>query len=202
MQYTDPEIRRLHIDDYQWERTSPSWKLLEPKKNFNTFDENDETILGYCKRVGGVIDVPVEVADQWLYCHYYNRSTVNNYGWIDYRHAIFHRVTITTEQAINLRVIENYSDYVDSRKQGTPFSSFMCIPKDKEYWIQERTWRTPPIVMDVKSFGNPPSFSDVSDAYQLVEGHSRLGYLLAMNRTGELLKDQHIVYILSNRKNV
>lgn len=202
MPYTQPEIRRLHIEDYQWERTSPSWKLLEPKKNFNHLDENDESILDYCQRVRNIIEVPEDVADQWLYYHYYNKHTVDNYGWLNYYQAKFEKVTIATDEAVGLRVIESYSHYVDSRMQGAPFLDFMCIPRDKEYWIQERTWRTPPIIMDVKSFSHPPPYADISGNYQLVEGHSRLGYLLAMHCAGEPLKDQHIVYVLKHRKDV
>ena len=202
MSYTDPEIRRLHIDDYQWDRTSHSWKLLEPRKNFNEIDENDESIEDYCQRIKDVIEVPYNVADQWLYCHYYNGNTVNNYGWISYREAVFERVTITTDQAINLKIIDSYTGYVESRKNGIPFSDFMCIPEDKKYWIQERTWRTPPVVLDVKTFPNPPPYSDVSGGYQLVEGHSRLGYLLSMYSAGEPLKETHFVYMLSGRKNI
>jgi len=175
---------------------------MEPNRNFNNFDEKDEPILDYCRRVKNVVDVPEEVAEQWLYCHYYNGHTVDNYGWLDYREAKFDKVAITTDDAIALRVINSYSDYVASREEAVPFSEFMCTPRDKQHWIEERTWRTPPIVIDVKSFGKPPAYADISEDWQLVEGHSRLGYLLAMHRAGKSLKECHFVYMLTQRKNV
>ena len=200
MSYADSEIRRLYIDDEQWNRTSSSWKHLEPKKNFNCFDENDETIFEYCERVAEVIATPENVAEQWLYCHYYNGHTVDNYGWIDYKNSLFEYTAISIEEVINLKVINAYLHYVQSRMKGIPFKDFMCVPQDKKHWIQERTWRIPPVIVDVTSFPNPPSYSDFSGSYQLIEGHSRLGYLLSMHRAGEQLKEEHHVYILRAQK--
>ncbi|MDH3348815.1 MAG: hypothetical protein OEM02_12060 [Desulfobulbaceae bacterium] len=191
----------MNIKDEQWNRSSSSWKRLKPKK-FNCIDKNNESVSDYCRRIEKVITVPEEVAKQWLYIHYYNGNTVDNYGWIDYSKAMFECVTVTTENAINLRVIEDYSDYVQTRKQGTPFKDFMCNTQDKEYWIQKRTWRIPPIIVDVKSFSNPPPFADFSGFSQLVEGHSRLGYLLSMHRVREELKEQHRVYVLRAQRDV
>ncbi len=195
------EIRRLHIEDEQWERTSSSWKALKPFKNFNRFDETDESIEQYCGRVKNIIDVPLEVADQWLYCHYYNGHTVDNYGWIDYFNAEFSCCTLFTSEAIEMRVISPYSSYVNSRTNGKPFDDFRCIQEDKEHWVRERTWRVPPIAVDVKSFGQPPHYADFSGELQLVEGYSRLGYLLSMNRVGERLAKQHKIFVLRNVKN-
>jgi hypothetical protein len=147
------------------------------------------------QRVKKVLTVPVAVAEQWLFCHYYNRSTIDNYGWINYEKAMFVSETITTAQAIKLRVIKEYSTYVNSRMYCKPFEDFMCIPEDKECWIREGTWRVPPVIVDVQSFNNynPPPYADFSGILQLVEGHARLGYLLSMQHHGNASSGLHHV---------
>ncbi len=200
MSNTSIKTRRLFITDQHWNRTSPSWKQLKPRINFNCFDENDESISDYCCRIKNIIDVPEEVAEQWLCPLYYNGHTVSNYGWINYQNSIFESATITTEQANNLSVIKEYSSYVQLRRACVPFEGFACIDRDKEHWAQERTWRVPPIIVDVQSFPSPPPYADFSWNYQLVEGHTRLGYLKSMYRTGEKLRKQHSVYILKSKQ--
>ena len=44
-----------------------------------------------------------------------------------------------------------------------------------------------------------PEFKDEA-VRQIVEGHNRLGYLLAMYRVGMLEKMEHEVYLLSKRQ--
>ncbi len=200
MLYTETEIRRMHIEDEQWFRTSESWKLLIPQRNFNQLTDADEFITEYCKRVDDIIHVPIAVADQWLYCHYYNADTVDNYGWINYEQSIFELGMMGTEDIVNLNVIDAYQHYVLEKREADPFDSFSCISMDMQNWIQEGTWRVPPIVIDVQSFPELPAQADIKGPFQLVEGHTRLGYLLSLYRTGKHLKHKHEVYILRSKK--
>ena len=63
----------------------------------------------------------------------------------------------------------------------------MCIHSDLEYWKMKGTWRVAPIILDARTLRNIPQHSEVVPPYQLVEGHTRLGYLLAL----ELANDQY-----------
>lgn len=199
MNTSEIEVRREYINDEQWDRTSSSWKKLKPRRDFNCFDENDETICEFCQRINGIISIPEPVAEQWLYVHYYNEQTVDNYGWIDYKNTTCTLSTITTDKAIKLRVIDKFKEYVRGIEGEIPFDKFRGSDKDKNYWIDEHTWRVPPIIVDISSFPSPPCHADFSGHYQLIEGHTRLGYLLAMNRVGNKLRENHQVYILRNK---
>lgn len=193
------EIRRLHIPDKCWERTSLSWKSLKPSRNFNEIKETDETKLACYKRLKKKFNIPLEVIEQWIYPHYYNIKTVNNYGWIDYSESTFVKVELNNETLKLLNIISEYESYVRLREKAEPFSGFMCIPKDIDHWQKHQTWRTPPIVIDVDSFPKAPEYSEFSSPLQLVEGHSRLGYLLSMYRNGILTKNEHEVYLLTKK---
>ena len=198
----DVEIRRLFMPDKCWERTSPSWKALKPFRNFNEFSEKDETAVGCFERLKIQFNIPLEVIEQWLYPLYYDPNSVNNYGWIDYSKYSFVKNKLSIKTFESLNVIKKYESYVQVRAASKPFSDFMCTYGDKEYWKEHSTWRVPPIVIDVRSLKNIPEYSEISGQLQLIEGHSRLGYLLAMHRTGMLKRKQHEVYILKMaRKN-
>ncbi|MFZ2398294.1 MAG: hypothetical protein WAW31_06470 [Smithella sp.] len=192
----DLEIRRMYLSDDEWERTSPSWKAMKPHRNFNEFKVTDESAQGCYERLKNSFDIPFDVIDQWLFPHYFNSNSVNNYGWIDYSKCIFDKVLLNIGSLVSLNVIEKYKAYVQMRESSQPFKEFMCIPKDIEHWKVQCTWRVPPIVIDVQSFHNIPVYSEITGHLQLVEGHSRLGYLLAMHRSGILNKESHEVYIL------
>jgi hypothetical protein len=135
----DLATRRLYISDEQWKRTSPSWKKMKPLRDFNSSNENDETVEACCRRLKSIFNIPLEVVDQWLFGLYYNVNTVDNYGWIDYYNVSFKKTTIGVEDVASLNVISNYKDYVKSRECVEPFEEFACKPIDKEYWAQNQT---------------------------------------------------------------
>jgi hypothetical protein len=76
----------------------------------------------------------------------------------------------------------------------------VCTEKDLGYWKTNGTWRVPPIILDVNSVSIIPAYSKISEAYQLVEGHSRLGYLLALanfcEKTKCRLADNHEIFLM------
>ena len=192
------EVRRLHISDEQWERTSPSWKELRPFRDFNYFlNPESETEEAYFARLNAAgFQIPRLVLDQWLYGLYYDCHTVDNYGWIDYRKARFSETTLSTEALTQLYVIKDFRDLVQQRAKAEPFKNFACIPKDVEYWKRHGTWRVPPIVIDATSFQTAPAYAELVGPMQLIEGHNRLGYLHALVLADIMPASEHKVFLL------
>jgi hypothetical protein len=194
------EVRRMYISDEEWERTSPAWKAMKPLRNFNELKLTDESEQDCYERLKDRFGIPFDVIDQWVYPHYFNSNTVSNYGWIDYSNCTFIKKTLDISVLAKLHVIDEYLSYVRMRELSEPFGEFMCIPKDKEHWKVQCTWRIPPVIIDVASFKDIPDYAEIDGPLQLVEGHSRLGYLLALKRAGILRMNEHQVYLLSSNQ--
>ena len=189
--------RRMYIDDEQWERTSPSWKELLPLRDFDQWSETNETPEQMAERLGHAgFSIPLPVIAQWLYPHYYTSETVDNYGWLDYRRISFSTATISVSDVKQLHVIHGYREYVQTRASSKPYGDFVCKPEDLAYWQSHGTWRVPPIVLDVESLPTIPSHAEILGPLQLVEGHSRLGYLLALDAAGMLTVQDHTVFMM------
>lgn len=189
------EIRRLYIDDDEWDRTSISWKALIPLRDFNRRRESDESPHQHYLRLLPRFNIPLEVIEQWIYLHYYKRETVNNYGWLNYEMIRFEETFMSALQLADLNIIGPYLSYVMKRELNDPFDGFACASKDVDHWREKSTWRVPPIVIDVTTLRDIPPHAELKDPFQLVEGHSRIGYLLAMRRTGLITDDStHRVY--------
>jgi hypothetical protein len=196
---SDIEVRRLYIDDFEWERTSDSWKDLIPKRDFNSFNLSDESVDDYYLRLKERFNIPKLVLEQWLYGLYYNVHTVNNYGWID-----FDKITITLsecsfDELLTVRAINEFRGHVEEGARYKAYEQLPCIGKDKDYWKEYGTWRTPPIILDVGSLSEVeiPEYADIDAELQLVEGHSRLGYLYAIANCGLTLKESYPIYLMS-----
>lgn len=196
---TEVEIRRMHISDGDWERTHPTWKALKPRRNFNELRASDESRSSYAKRIGAEFGFPEEVLTQWLYGLYYDADTLQNYAWIDFSRVTFIREVWETQRLADLRVIENFQNFVDERTSGfTSVDDFACVPKDLEHWRTFGTWRVPPIAIDVHQLGAVPAHSDIPGRFQLVEGHSRMGYLRALQRIAPTrLAAEHEIFVLT-----
>jgi hypothetical protein len=192
----DPtEIRRLFMKDHEWERTSTTWKALKPLRDFNAIQEGDESPQDHYLRLRPRFNIPFDVIDQWLYPHYYNVNSVNNYGWLNYDEVCFKETLMRASELTELNIIREYESYVKTREASAPFDDFMCKPQDKKHWQEKGTWRVPPIVIDVSTLHGIPAYAEVKGPSQLVEGHSRLGYLLAMRRVCILTSEsEHRVY--------
>ena len=192
------QVRRLYIDDIEWERTSESWKDMKPNRDFNSFSDFDESVEDYYFRLKKRFGIPKEVLEQWLYGLYYNRNTVNNYGWIDFDRVKISLEDISLEQIAEIRVIDDYKSYVDEGSSFLAYEQLQCIDKDKEHWKSQGTWRVPPVILDVTSFPDNaiPEYSDVSSNMQLIEGHSRLGYLRAIINSNLLVAKKHQAYFV------
>lgn len=195
------EIRRLFISDNEWERTSESWKKLKPRRNFNQISIDDESPRDCFVRLNRMFNIPIEVIEQWLYKHYYDQNSVNNFGWIDYAQSEFRKTQVSLEwlrEKVN--VVNRFRGYVESRSKLRAVGEFQCMPKDKKHWLECGTWRVPPIVLDVASYDNVPDYAQITAPFQLIEGHTRLGYLFSMIESPIEVDVEHDIYLLSSKR--
>jgi hypothetical protein len=190
-------IRRLYISDVEWANTSPTWKDLKPLRNFNEFAPNDESAEQCFTRLTDAgFQLPYLVIEQCLYPHYYNRNTINNYGWIDYRNIEFIETSLDIDALKNLFIIKEYRPYVERRAKHKGIEGFSCISKDIEHWKAHNTWRVPPVVLDVNSLSTIPSHAEIGGTFQLIEGHTRPGYLLALEHSAMMPVRDHQVFLM------
>lgn len=171
-------------------RVSRSWKELRP--DGGRFGENVEE---YVARISPVFNVPLEVAEQWLYTHYENEHVVANYAWIDYRKVGFECVDLPGSVISQLNVIEAFSAFVRERSSPRGYDELSCLKEDVDHWRAHGTWRTPPVVLDVRSLGSIPAYTDIRGPYQLVEGHTRLGNFFALGHA-QRPSATHRVYLV------
>lgn len=195
----DPiEVRRLFIQDKVWERTSDSWKDLMPYRDFNSRREGEEFAEQYCARLQPRFNIPLEVVDQWLYRLYYDIRSVKNYGWLDYDKVTFSEAMMPAITLSELNILEECCGWVNTRKACVPFQDFICRPQDTTHWKDKGTWRVPPIVLDVATLSDIPAYAEIKGPYQLVEGHTRLGYLLSLLKWRFVAPEsEHRVYLMS-----
>ena len=169
-----------------------------------TIDGNIENFEEYYSRIilkREFAHIPKKVFEQWLYPHNDNFESITNYGWLNYENIKFELCTWSNEQLSNIYVIESYRDYYENRASYNDLSSFCCVDKDLTEWENNGTWRIPPIILDVTSINEMiPSCCDLVSPYQLVEGHSRLGYLHSMFTINKLGKQKvaqtHEIYLM------
>lgn len=186
------------MEYYKSIRKTDSWKALTPKRNSDDFSELNESIDEYHMRLKERFSIPLDVLKQWLYCLFYDRNTVTNYSWLNYDKIEFVLTDLSLDQLKTIRVIDNFKGYVEERAKCNPYGQLTCTEKDKEYWQNFGTWKTPPIILDIGSLNidNKPEHSDIQGILQLVEGHTRLGYLYAISNYKLPLKKQHKVYLM------
>lgn len=182
---------------------NPTWLELKPNEDIHGNQESFEDYYSRIKRKEHFSHIPREVLKQWIHPHHKNHETLRNYAWINYEYTTFILCEWTYEELNKVRVIEQYSDYVHLRSSYDDLEEFCCKESDLKHWQEQGTWATPPIVLDV----NPllplkPEWSDITPAFQLVEGHSRLGYLNSMKRIVEAgkykLADKHRIYLMQH----
>jgi hypothetical protein len=180
-----------------------SWKDLKPLKvkygNIELFEDYYERI----KIKKEFSHIPREVFEQWLWAHHDKIESIKNYGWLDYSDIDFKLCIWSNEKLKNLYVLENYRNYYENRASYNDFDSFCCNPKDLKHWRSNGTWRTPPIILDIESLGEFPKQCELISPYQLVEGHSRLGYLQSMFTIDKLQKgnvaEMHEIFLMQRR---
>ncbi|UOE36617.1 hypothetical protein MTP16_24310 (plasmid) [Hymenobacter monticola] len=176
---------------------SPSWKRLTALTDERTMWEFD----AYYQRVHPLVpNVPRAVLKQWIHGLQGEYVTMRNYAWLDYDHSLFSLEQWPTQGLLNLYVVEEYRDCVQTRERCQDFEEFCCTNRDLVHWKAHGTWRTPPVVLDVVSLGQLPPDKELVVPHQLIEGHNRLGYLLAMagmaQRGEAIVAVTHDVWVL------
>lgn len=183
------------------ELKSKSWIDLEPLKveydNLEPFEDYYERI----KPKTEFLHIPKIVFEQWLWAHHGKEESIQNYGWLNYENIEFELCNWTNNHLRDIYVIENYRDCYNDCAGYNDIKRFGCNDKDLDMWKKNGTWRTPPIVLDVNSINEKiPDWCELVPPYQLVEGHSRLGYLHSMFKIDELGKgkvaDKHEIYLM------
>lgn len=183
-------------------KVSLSWLNLKPNQDNEGNPENyPEYIERIRKSYTEFTQIPDAVFEQWLWAHHNNYETLRNYAWINYEDVEFALCNWTNEQLLNINVISEYNDYVNGRARCTKTDDFCCNDDDLNYWINKGTWQMPPVILDVSSIKEEtPTWSEIKSPFQLIEGHSRLGYLKSMinlEKEGTVrLASSHLVYIM------
>ncbi|CDN30502.1 hypothetical protein BN938_0397 [Mucinivorans hirudinis] len=181
-----------------------SWKeLRRPNDDMLLTQYYDE----YCNLIANnknLCHIPEEVLRQWIYPFNDDANSLRNYAWIDYYKSRFVLCELDIETLCNeVNVNEYGSELVSQRGSLRDFSDFCWTDEDIACWANNKTWNTPPVILDVKSFGNIPKWADISGTYQLIEGHQRLGYLRAVVKMAHVgktgFKTSHKVYLLHNQ---
>jgi hypothetical protein len=176
-----------------------SWMRLKP----NEIEGSKESFAEYHPRILEKKDfshIPKEVFEQWIHPLHDDPYTLKNYGWFDYEKVEFELVKWKTSALINIYVIESFRDYVASRARMTNQSEFMGKKEDLLRWKENGTWRTPPIILDVGTLKTDiPNWSELQPPFQLVEGHTRYGYLRSMieqEKREKRLAAHHSIYLM------
>jgi hypothetical protein len=183
---------------------SKSWIDLEPLR---TDSGNIECFDDYYNRIKlkkEYLHIPEIVFKQWLWAHHDKYQSIMNYGWMNYMCMEFTLCRWSNALLSEIYVIEDYREYYENRASYTDIKSFCCIDQDVQEWIKHGTWRTPPIIFDVTSIkGSIPNWCELVPPFQLVEGHSRLGYLHSMFTLDKLGKEkvaeEHYVYLMREK---
>lgn len=184
---------------------SKSWLELKPNENFYG---NQESFGDYYSRVSRKIEfkhIPKEIFEQWIHPHHSEDNTLLNYSWLDFENIEFTLCEWSYEQLANIHVIENFKEYYNLRANYSNFDEFCCCEEDLYHWGEKQTWKTPPIILDSKSLGSSiPERSEIKLPYQLIEGHTRLGYLQSLKRILEANKtvfsNKHLIYLMRAKR--
>lgn len=187
---------------------SKSWLDLKPLK---TQDGNIEYFEDYYNRIKLKTEyshIPKGVFEQWLWAHHDKEESKTNYGWFNYENIEFQICSWPTNQFSNIYILDSYREYYKLRSSYNDLNKFCCTKIDLNHWEEKGTWRTPPIILDIMSLNKEiPKWCELIPPFQLVEGHSRLGYLHSMVTIDKLGKEKiapkHDIFLMKiNRNNV
>ena len=181
-----------------------SWDFMNPNENEKyedfKFEEYYERVISNEK----LRHIPKSIFEQWIYGLHFEENTLQNYAWINYENVEFTLCEWEFEDLKKIYIIEDFKDYFNNRASYNDFGQFCCIDDDLDYWRKNGTWKTPPIILDISSLTTEiPKMSELKPRYQLVEGHSRLGYLQSMKRISDLKKGEiapkHKIYLMKEK---
>ena len=119
-------------------KISLSWLELKPNMD-NRGDQEDFSV--YMKRIRSIFPkykhIPDSIFEQWIKGLHNNYDTLNNYAQIDYEQIEFDLVEWETIKFLDVRVIDNFSNYVKSKANFRSVNVFSCNKESKETWIKK-----------------------------------------------------------------
>ena len=186
-------------------RVSLSWLNLKPNMDLNGDKEN---LSLYLKRLRKIFPeynhIPNTIFEQWIMGLHDDGFTINNYAWIDFTKVEFELLEWSNSNFKQLRVIKEFENYVSAKESFNDIRDFGCSKEAEQNWYKKGTWLTPPIIIETNSFEEIPKWSEIKGDFQLVEGHTRLGYLKSLikqnKERGIKLATKHLVYVMRKKK--
>ena len=194
------------IKEFSMKKIHPSWDYMRPNVNEKyedfRFEEYYQRIVSTTK----LNHIPKTIFEQWIYYLHQDYNTLNNYAWINYENVEFTLSEWDLDQLENVNVIEDFKSYYLDRASYSRLDQFCCTKEDLYNWKEKGTWKTPPIIIDVNTFlKDKPSWSELTPPYQLIEGHTRLGYLNSLKRISSANKGgiapKHLIYLMTRKSN-
>lgn len=160
----------------------PTWMRLAPGKD----EDHKEDKQQYINRIRLEFpNIPEDILEQWIYPHHFNDEIRFLYGWMNYEQVRFSLATWTNAQIKSVKVYSDFRRYVENttRKVLTALPSKLPAIELREEvvhnWEEYGTWRTPIIVLASKDIMGVPEGVELNRPFQLVEGHTRLGWFNA-----------------------
>ncbi|WP_434122135.1 hypothetical protein [Salinicoccus roseus] len=154
------------------------WKVLRKKEEEKDWWDKSCIDRWIARAQSNGVDIPKEVAEQWLFCFIDQYDFIRDYVDIDLTKVTFKLVGWSTESILDIKPGElghkgRFLPVIRDLKKikgDINKSSYSHIESIKNSWVENGTWETPPIVLDSCHF---PGFKS---PYELVEGYTRLAW--------------------------
>ncbi|MGL4251708.1 MAG: hypothetical protein ACRCR1_13960 [Aeromonas sp.] len=171
-----------------------NYRLFQQLAPLNFRDERKtESLPDYLARVAPRVPfIPENVLSQWIYRHW--RGFESNWSFIDlacHQFACESWPTARILEQINSRhmsVIERWGEMLHSNR-------YVRRSWLGEKMLSEGGWPEPIIVLASTAGSCYPDGHPLPHPFCLLEGHHRLGYLRAMARDGEPLREIHKLWV-------
>lgn len=180
------------------------WNKLRRQKNEKDWhdEKSFERWLMRAKESG--VPVPREVAEQWLFAFIDEHDVLEEYLDIDLTTVIFKQETWDIETILQIKpgeygeegrylpVIKELKN-INGKIEKSPYGHINSVVKS---WLNEGTWRVPPIVLDSRQW------EGYKTPYHLVEGYTRLAWIHYYanhpdNSSGVKLRNKHSVWLIT-----
>ena len=139
-------------------------------------DKNLETV----KQIG--IEAPDSVIEQFYLDHNQNSRFLSLYGDLELDELRWELIDLETSEFLKIGNNASFAEFLEevsedaSHYEQVGESVIDCRPKVLNHWKLNGTWLMPPIFLDCSLLGG------VSNMPHLVEGHTRVGCLLGLNK--------------------
>ena len=160
----------------------PTWMRLAPGKD----EEHKEDKQQYINRIRLEFpNIPEDILEQWIYPYHFNDEIRFLYGWMNYEQVCFSLATWTNVQIESVKMYSGFSRYVENTTRKVLMALPNKLPAIElreeviRSWTEYGTWRTPIIVLASKEIMGVPEGVELRRPFQLVEGHTRLGWFNA-----------------------